>query len=184
MRLVVIAVTSVALVGCAVPNVASTGPCDRAIDQLDQAVGDRASGVMVYLQDSVTAQQVNALTLRGQRMPEVEDVAFVSKGEALNRAREMFRDTPEVLEGLPGNPFPASLELTVEPDKAEAVARTFDGLDGVDGVKLEGEASRELIRDYRDGGDQAEICRTITEPPGERMPHDIPNETAVQVDPD
>lgn len=59
-------------------------------------------------------------------MPEASRVRYVSKEEALSHAKELFRESPEVMENLPGNPFPASLKISVESaSDAETVAAEF-----------------------------------------------------------
>lgn len=92
--------------------------------------------VKVYLEPGFEESDVNALTLDLQKNPAVKDVEFVSKSEALKRAKEMFRESPGVIDNLPGNPFPASLEATLhDPATMAAVVKTVEGQPGVDEVK-------------------------------------------------
>jgi cell division transport system permease protein len=114
-------------------------------------VGDRiqreASMVKVYLAPGVDDADVNALTLDLQRNPNVKDVDFVSKAEALKRAKEMFRESPGVIDNLPGNPFPASLEATLkDPSTMAAVVKTVEGQPGVDEVKSGNARQKRAIR--------------------------------------
>jgi cell division transport system permease protein len=55
--------------------------------------------------------------------PEVEEVAYVSREEALRRLRANFADQPEVVDGLGSNFLPASLEIKLaDPAASNAVA--------------------------------------------------------------
>jgi len=55
--------------------------------------------------------------------PEVEEVAYVSREEALRRLRANFADQPEVVDGLGSSFLPASLEIKLaDPAASNAVA--------------------------------------------------------------
>ena len=103
-------------------------------------LGDRvqrdASMVEVFLTDAATDQQVNALKLDLERNGNVEKVEYVSKEQALKRAKKLFADSPGVMDNLPGNPFPRSLEATLkDPTAMSAVVKSVNGEPGVDDVE-------------------------------------------------
>jgi cell division transport system permease protein len=103
-------------------------------------LGDRvqrdASMVEVFLTDSASEGQVNALKLDLEKNPAVDNVKYVSKEEALKRAKKLFEDSPGVMENLPGNPFPKSLEATLkDPTAMSSVVKSVDGQPGVDSVE-------------------------------------------------
>jgi cell division transport system permease protein len=56
----------------------------------------------------------------------ITSVTYVSKEEALERFREQTAESPEIVENLPGNPLPASLEI----DLAEA-SYVYDVVEGI-----------------------------------------------------
>jgi cell division transport system permease protein len=91
--------------------------------------------VKVYLTDSATDTQVNAVREKLESDPRVAPggVRFISKQEAL---RKMERQYPELVENLPGNPLPRSFE--VKPTKGEYVKPISESLSprpkGVDKV--------------------------------------------------
>jgi len=102
--------------------------------------------VKVFLPETVTEQQVNALRVDLVENPDVESVEYVSKKDALARAKELFKDSPGVMKNLPGNPFPASLDAKLkDPARMDAVAKTMEGQPGVDEVKTGGENARRAI---------------------------------------
>lgn len=109
-------------------------------------VQDQAGRVKVFLQDTVTSQEVNALRRELEGMPEVEKVEYVSKEDALRRAKKLFDNQKDFIEQLPGNPFPASLEADLrEPKTVEQVAARMDERPGVKDVKYGGETAKSVI---------------------------------------
>ncbi|MCW2959939.1 MAG: cell division protein [Thermoleophilia bacterium] len=115
-----------------------------------RAAGDSiqrdASTVNVFLEETVTDAQINALTASLDRDPNVSNVTFVTKEAALERARKIFKESPDVIKNLPGNPFPASLEATLtNPKSMDAVAKGVRDQAGVAEVKTGGENARRAI---------------------------------------
>lgn len=78
--------------------------------------------VVAYLHDETTADQVEALEVEIRRIPQVRDVTFVSRSEALEQAREQLTDFETIFTELETNPFPASLEVALEPGQRDADA--------------------------------------------------------------
>lgn len=115
-----------------------------------RAEGERiqkdAGIVNLYLSDNVTENEVNALTLELNDHPNVESVEFVSKSDALKRAKELFKDSPGVMDNLPGNPFPASLDAKLkDPTRMEELATAMKGQPGIDEINTGGERSEKVI---------------------------------------
>ena len=78
--------------------------------------------------------------------PEVKSSVFVSKQDALERLKEDFKDNPEILEGLTGNPLPASFEISlVDPQTVDTVAARFNGNPIVDEVRYGKEIADKLF---------------------------------------
>ena len=78
--------------------------------------------VVAYLHDDATGAQVDALQAEIRTIPEVRDVIYVSRQQALELAREELADFEGVLAELDSNPFPASLEVTLQPGQRSADA--------------------------------------------------------------
>jgi cell division transport system permease protein len=77
---------------------------------------------------------------------EVKSSIFVSKADALERLREDFADSPEILEGLTGNPLPASFEIALlDPQSVDIVAARFEGEPIVDEVRYGKEIADKLF---------------------------------------
>lgn len=103
--------------------------------------------ITVYLKDSVTSSEVEALQKQILAMPEVKDSQFVSKEEALKRLKEDLKDHPELFEGLAKNPLPASFEISLkDPQQASVVATRFNGKPMVEEVRYGKELAERIFR--------------------------------------
>lgn len=111
-----------------------------------EQVQQDAGIVKVFLTETASEQEVNALKIDLEQNANVENVEFVSKTDALKRAKKLFEDSPGVIENLPGNPFPASLDAKLkDPTKMDAVATAMKGQQGVDDVGTGGEKAERAI---------------------------------------
>jgi cell division transport system permease protein len=87
---------------------------------LGQAVGqwrDRVR-VVAYLKEEPAAAAVEDLTRKVQALGGVQRVRYVSKSEALQTLKGAMGAEANVLDQLPRNPLPASVEVTLEPAAA------------------------------------------------------------------
>ena len=92
--------------------------------------------VIVYLEDATPDRVRESLANRLRDDPAVASLQFVSREEALARFRGMFRDLSSLPEDLGENPFPASLEVSLRPQRqsaaeVERLAKAFTGVPGV-----------------------------------------------------
>jgi cell division transport system permease protein len=92
--------------------------------------------VIVYLEDALETRVRQSLENRLRQDPAVASLQLVSREEALARFRGMFRDLSSLPEDLGENPFPASLEVNLRPERqsaaeVERLAKAFTGVPGV-----------------------------------------------------
>ncbi len=78
--------------------------------------------VVAYLRDDALPDQVQALRAELLRAPDVRDVSFVSRKQALETARRELTEFQGVFDDLEQNPFPASLQITLQPGQRDADA--------------------------------------------------------------
>jgi cell division transport system permease protein len=103
--------------------------------------------ITIFLKDSATADEIEAMQKEIVALPTVKDSTFVSKEEALRRLREDLKDHPEILESLSGNPLPASFEVSLrDPQTVDQVAGQFEGRPIVDEVSYGKEIAERIFR--------------------------------------
>lgn len=71
--------------------------------------------ITAYLSDSLSTNEIKILKDDLLQLKEVEEVTYRSKEEALKSLAEKFKDKQNLLQGLPRNPLPASLEIRLKP---------------------------------------------------------------------
>jgi cell division transport system permease protein len=88
--------------------------------QLDQ-IESRVE-VVAYLHDDATEEEVALLKEEIEKIPQVREVLYVSRRQAMELARQQLTDFEGMLSDLDTNPFPASLEVTLHPGQRSADA--------------------------------------------------------------
>ncbi len=95
--------------------------------------------IVAFLEDSVDKSSADQLRSQLEKIKDIESVTYISKQDALNRAREIFGEEGNAItEGLRDiNPLPASLEIrtrTTDPKFIEKIAeeiRTYQDIEDV-----------------------------------------------------
>lgn len=85
--------------------------------------------ISVYLKDDITDKQRKQLTEDLKDLPNVRDVSYVSKEDALEKYRTDNANKQSLLQAISetGNPLPASLSIDpVDPTKIEAIRQFLD----------------------------------------------------------
>ncbi|OGC64587.1 hypothetical protein A3J33_03860, partial [candidate division WWE3 bacterium RIFCSPLOWO2_02_FULL_53_10] len=91
--------------------------------------------VTAFFKDSATEEQI--FTLRDELLQRsgVKEVVYTSKDEAFALYSEQFKDKPELLEGIPTNVLPASLDVRTDSlEDLPSVAEFFKGNELVEEV--------------------------------------------------
>lgn len=88
---------------------------------------ERRVEVIAYLEDGTRPEESGALIREAAAYPEVDSIAFVSKEDALDRARADLTEYSDLYADLETNPLPASIEVALRPgyrrgDNAREVA--------------------------------------------------------------
>lgn len=91
--------------------------------------------VVVFLNEGVPAESVEALQSEIMSWGEVKKVIYVTKEQAMERLKQQFKDT-DMLNMIEGNPLPASLEISLKnPQKAEDVVTRLKGRSEIDEIR-------------------------------------------------
>ncbi len=82
----------------------------RAIERVEEKVE-----VVAYLDDAASPEQAALVQREVRALPEVKELRFVTKTEALATAMQEMEEFREVFTDLETNPLPASLEVRLHP---------------------------------------------------------------------
>ena len=77
--------------------------------------------VTAYLSDSLTAERVSRVQEEIRGFKEVQEVSYRSKDAALKALEEKLKGQRGLLNGLPRNPLPASLEIQLRPEYQNSI---------------------------------------------------------------
>jgi len=84
--------------------------------------------VSAFFKDEAAEKQVLGIRDELLARPEVIEVTYISKEQAFGIYSEQFKDQPELLESIPTNVLPASLDVrTKSLDDLPAIAEFFEG---------------------------------------------------------
>ncbi|HUH11844.1 MAG TPA: ABC transporter permease [Longimicrobiales bacterium] len=86
--------------------------------------------VVAYLRDDAAAASVNVARQDLSRLPEVREVLYISREQALADAREELPDFQAIFADLDVNPLPASFEIRLHPGRQDpaTVQRVADAV--------------------------------------------------------
>ena len=78
----------------------------------------------VYLKDDLTTDQVMAVGRQLKELPDVKEIAFTNKDQAMDKMKERMKDQPGILDALGGkNPLPTSYEIAFNnPESVKSAA--------------------------------------------------------------
>lgn len=103
--------------------------------------------ISAYFLDDASTGEIQSLERQVTEYPEVEEVTFVSKAEAFEEFKEIYRNQPEFYESLPEDALPASLRIKlVDPSLTEEVAARITGAPGVEDVDFGGDIIKRLLQ--------------------------------------
>jgi cell division transport system permease protein len=103
--------------------------------------------VSVFLRDDITDNERNSLASDISQMPEVKTVTYITKSDAFEEFKEMFKDQPEFYESLPEDALPASYRIKLhDADATSEVVSRLVGAPGVDEVKAGDEFVKRLLQ--------------------------------------
>src|SRR5918911_407065 len=92
------------------------------VEGIIRQIGQSVS-ITAFFPDDATEQNMEETRRSVESYPEVEGVTYISKGEALERFKEMMSDQPDIYQGISSDVLPASLEIQLkDPRSSQAVA--------------------------------------------------------------
>jgi cell division transport system permease protein len=107
---------------------------------------ERMVEVEAFLEDGITAEQLEKLERTIKAMPQVRGITYTSKEAALEEFKELNKESPAITENVEAEALPASYRITLkDPKHAKTVANGIGGLKGVDDVDVGGEDVANLL---------------------------------------
>lgn len=104
---------SIATIAFALYTLSVFGLVWSNIDRVLESVEERVE-VIAYLVDGTDPAETSALMREVAAYPEVDSIAYISKDDALARARVELADYSALYEDLEANPLPASVEVALK----------------------------------------------------------------------
>lgn len=106
------------------------------VNLLAQTAKIQFDNIQIYLLDEITTQQTNSLMKNIEKMDNVSEVRYISKEDALKEMQIRWGDSGYLLEGLPENPFPSSLEVQISDlSQADRLVEAIRGQEGIEDIK-------------------------------------------------
>ncbi|MGD9552501.1 MAG: permease-like cell division protein FtsX [Candidatus Caldatribacteriota bacterium] len=115
---------------------------------IDNFIADIESQLIAvaYLKDNLSEEVIKKLVQETSELPGVKEVHYISKEDALQKLKEDLKEHEEILAGIPGNPLPSSLEVTVTDTKYLAeIALQLGQYSEIEEVNYGGELTKNLI---------------------------------------
>jgi cell division transport system permease protein len=103
--------------------------------------------ISAYFRENASAGEIEQLTRDLSDMPTVKDVTFISKEEAFEEYKEIYKDQPEFWQNIPPDSLPQSLRISLtDADFTEEVASSIRGAPGLDEVRYGGQIIDRLLQ--------------------------------------
>ncbi|HKJ93418.1 MAG TPA: permease-like cell division protein FtsX [Longimicrobiales bacterium] len=138
-RTPVLTVLSAAMIGLSLCVVGIFAVTAHNVREVLDRVESRVE-IVAYLRDDATEQQVQDARAQILALPEVREVLYVSRAQALEIAKQELSDISSIFSDLDVNPLPASLEISLVPgqkgpDVVTAVAARVSSYSFVEDVR-------------------------------------------------
>lgn len=82
---------------------------------------ERVDEIRVFLKDNVTVEERTSMENFIRKMSEVKSVKYISKEDALEEFKKMYKDEKQLLEEIEGNPLPAEFKVRMKDPKFNIV---------------------------------------------------------------
>jgi cell division transport system permease protein len=103
--------------------------------------------ISAYFREDASSGEIEQLTRDLDEMPTVKDVTFISKEEAFEEYKEIYKDQPEFWQNIPPDSLPQSLRISLtDADFTEEVASSIRGAPGLDEVRYGGQIIDRLLQ--------------------------------------
>jgi len=106
------------------------------VNMAAEAIKGDYDSIEIYLKDDVKQEQADAMIATLKETDGVADAVYKSKDEAMKEFKTRWGDNGYLLDNLDKNPLPNSIVIQIaDLEKADGIAKTASGLEGVEDVK-------------------------------------------------
>lgn len=106
------------------------------VNMAAEAIKGDYDSIEIYLKDDVKQEQADAMIATLTETDGVADAVYKSKDEAMKEFKTRWGDNGYLLDNLDKNPLPNSIVIQIaDLEKADGIAKTASGLEGVEDVK-------------------------------------------------
>lgn len=102
--------------------------------------------VSVFLRDDASPEQIEALNVKIGELPEVETHVFESKEQAYERFRELFKDSPTLVNNVDAESMPQSFRIKlIDPEQFAVIRARLVGEPAIDEIRDEQRVLKRLF---------------------------------------
>jgi cell division transport system permease protein len=102
--------------------------------------------VSVFLRDDASPEQIDALQTKIRELPEVETFVFESKEQAYERFKELFKDSPTLVNNVDAESMPQSFRVKlVDPEQFAVIRARLVGEPAIDEIRDEQRVLKRLF---------------------------------------
>ncbi|HHV45388.1 MAG TPA: ABC transporter permease [Tissierellia bacterium] len=102
--------------------------------------------VQVFLEDEITASQIEEIENRVKESDKVISVIFKSKDQALEEMKKSWGDEGYLLNGLETNPLPHTLIIKLKDiEYADSVAKSIENMEGIEEIQYNQDIIEKLV---------------------------------------
>ncbi len=119
------------------------------VSNLNTAMGalEQKVNLIAYLDDGVSTEDGQRLAEKLRADPQVLEVTYLSKDDAMARLKSQLSDRADLLDMVSGNPLPASVEVRLrDPSRITAFAASLRTQPSVEEVALQQDVVDNLLR--------------------------------------
>lgn len=106
------------------------------VNLLTESAKDQFDMVEIFMLDDATDDQINTIMNSVEALDYADTVEFLDKDDAMNEMRDRWGENGYLLDGLPENPLPRSIRVTLKNiEDSQQLVDYVSNFDGIDQVK-------------------------------------------------
>ncbi|MDR1068581.1 MAG: permease-like cell division protein FtsX [Clostridiales Family XIII bacterium] len=117
------------------------------VNYMTQGIKESFNSIQLNLLETTSKDQADRMMADLKNQPNVRNVTYQTKDEALEHWKGKFGDQADLLNRLPENPLPNSIIIEVKDvDNVDSVVKYADGMQGIESMTYSKDTVNKLIR--------------------------------------